>query len=94
MRAVLNDVVVAESDDTVVVEGNHYLPPDAVNWELLADSSHTSVCPWKGSARYWSVQAGGGRAEDAAWSSPTPSRPLPRSPGSWRSGVGCESWHS
>lgn len=72
MRAVLNDVVVAESDDTVVVEGNHYLPPDAVNWELLADSSHTSVCPWKGSARYWSVQAGGGRAEDAAWSSPTP----------------------
>jgi uncharacterized protein (DUF427 family) len=72
MRAVLNDVVIAESDDTVVVEGNQYFPPDAVNWELLVDSAHTSVCPWKGSARYWSVQAGGRRADDAAWSYPPP----------------------
>lgn len=72
MRAVFNGVVIAESDDTVVVEGNHYFPPDAVNWELMVDSPQTSLCVWKGLAHYWSVQAGGRRADDAAFSYPTP----------------------
>lgn len=72
MRAVWNDTVVAESNDTVVVEGNHYFPPDSVRWEHLVDSPHTSLCVWKGAARYWSVQAGGRQADDAAWSYPSP----------------------
>jgi uncharacterized protein (DUF427 family) len=72
MRAVYGSTVIAASDDTVVVEGNHYFPPEAVNWQYLADSSHTSVCPWKGTARYWTVQADGASAVDAAWSYPSP----------------------
>ena len=52
MRAVFNDLVIADSDDTVVAEGIHDVPPDAVSWVLLVDSAETSVCPWKASARY------------------------------------------
>jgi uncharacterized protein (DUF427 family) len=72
MRAVLGSTVIASSDDTVVVEGNHYFPPEAVRWELLTGSSHSSVGPWKGTARYWTVQAEGRSSVDAAWSYPDP----------------------
>ena len=71
MRAIWNGTVIAESDATVVVEGNHYFPAEAVRWDLLTPSDHTSTCPWKGKARYWSVDAG--RGADVAWSYPEPS---------------------
>lgn len=66
-KAVWNDVVIAESDKTVVVEGNHYFPPDSLNREALADSDTTSVCGWKGTANYFHVNAGGQTNRDAAW---------------------------
>ena len=71
-RASWNGEVVAESDDTVVVEGNPYFPPDSVRRELLEESDHTSVCPWKGTASYYHVVVGGERNENAAWFYPSP----------------------
>ncbi len=71
-RAIWNDVVIAESDRTVVIEGNHYFPPEAVKKELLVPSETTSVCPWKGTASYYSLEVGGQRNEDAAWFYPDP----------------------
>ena len=65
-------VVVAESDDTVVVEGNHYFPADSLRSELFSDTSHTSVCPWKGTASYKSITVDGETNENAAWFYPTP----------------------
>lgn len=59
MRAVWKDVVLAESDDTVVVEGNHYFPRESLNQEYFTESDHRSVCPWKGEASYLSVSVGG-----------------------------------
>jgi uncharacterized protein (DUF427 family) len=67
MKAIWNETVIAESDDTVVVEGNHYFPRESVNDELLIDSSTTSVCPWKGTAHYFSIKTGDQVNEDAAW---------------------------
>lgn len=67
-----NGTVLAESDDTLVVEGNHYFPRDAVKDEVLVDSSHTSVCPWKGTASYYSVVVDGQTNENAAWYYPEP----------------------
>ncbi|MCO4746831.1 MAG: DUF427 domain-containing protein [Proteobacteria bacterium] len=66
-RAVWNGVVLAESDDTVVVEGNHYFPPESLNREFFAESGHHSVCPWKGTASYLHVDVNGERNADAAW---------------------------
>jgi uncharacterized protein (DUF427 family) len=62
-----NGTVIAQSDDTVVVEGNHYFPREAVRDEVLVDSSHTSVCPWKGTASYYSLVVDGQTNENAAW---------------------------
>ena len=59
MKAVWNDTVLAESDDTVVVEGNHYFPPQALKPEHFRSSDHTSFCPWKGTTGYFHVHAGG-----------------------------------
>ncbi|MGV8964650.1 MAG: DUF427 domain-containing protein [Cellulomonas sp.] len=73
MRATWNGTVIAESDRTVVVEGNHYFPPESVNWDLLAQSATRSRCPWKGQAHYWSVDAAGDRGQDVAWAYPDPS---------------------
>jgi uncharacterized protein (DUF427 family) len=72
-RAIWNGVVVAESDDTVVVEGNHYFPVESIRWDHLQESDHTSVCPWKGTASYYSVVVDGQVNRDAAWYYPTPS---------------------
>jgi uncharacterized protein (DUF427 family) len=72
MRATWNGTVIAESDETIVVEGNHYFPPQSVRWDHLEDSTLTTRCPWKGTARYWSVEAGGRRSDDAAWCYPAP----------------------
>ncbi len=72
MKAVWNNVVIAESDQTIVVEGNHYFPPDAVNREYLRDSGTHTTCPWKGLASYYSVEVNGQTNRDAAWYYPTP----------------------
>jgi uncharacterized protein (DUF427 family) len=71
-KAIWNGEVIAESDDTVVVEGNHYFPRGAVRADLLAPSDTRSVCPWKGTASYHHVVVGGERNEDAAWFYPEP----------------------
>lgn len=67
VKAVWNDTVLAESDDTVVVEGNHYFPADAIKPAFFKPSDTTSVCGWKGTANYHSVVVGGKENRDAAW---------------------------
>lgn len=74
MRAVYNGVTIAASDETVVVEGNHYFPPDSVRWEHLTQSRSRSVCPWKGIASYYDVNTAAGDARSAA---STYHRPFP-----------------
>lgn len=72
VRATWNGQVVAESDDTVVVEGNHYFPEDAVRSEVLVPSPTTSVCHWKGTASYYTLSVDGQQNPDAAWYYPEP----------------------
>lgn len=72
MKAIWNGAVIAESDHTVVVEGNHYFPPDAVNHDYLEASSTTTGCPWKGTANYYTVIVDSERNTDAAFYYPTP----------------------
>ncbi len=67
VKAIWNETVIAESSDTVVVEGNHYFPLDAVRTEALRPSTTTSRCPWKGTAQYYSVEVDGATNKDAAW---------------------------
>lgn len=67
VKAVWNDTIIAESDDTVVVEGNHYFPAAAVRSDLLVPSDTTTVCGWKGTANYHSLAVGGKENRDAAW---------------------------
>jgi uncharacterized protein (DUF427 family) len=71
-KAVWNNAVVAESDKTIVVEGNHYFPPGAVNMEYFRDSSTHTVCSWKGTASYYDVVVNGQVNHDAAWFYPEP----------------------
>jgi uncharacterized protein (DUF427 family) len=71
-KATWNDTVIAESDDTVVVEGNHYFPADAVRSEYLQPSDRTTFCPWKGTASYYSLAVDGAVNPDAAWYYPAP----------------------
>jgi uncharacterized protein (DUF427 family) len=73
VQAVWNDEVIADSDDTVVVEGNHYFPRTSVRDDVLRDSSAQSRCPWKGLASYFSLEVGGQTNADAAWYYPEPS---------------------
>ena len=73
MKAEWNGTVIASSDDTVVVEGNHYFPPGSLVTEHLAPSSATSVCPWKGTASYYDVVVDGQVNAGAAWFYPQPS---------------------
>lgn len=72
-QAVAGGTVIAESDSTQRVEGNHYFPPESVNWELLERSDHISFCPWKGQASYYDVVTGEDRLRAAAWTYETPS---------------------
>jgi uncharacterized protein (DUF427 family) len=67
MKAIWNDTVIAQSNDTVIVEQNHYFPADSVDDQLLVDSDHTSICPWKGTANYYHVEANGETNANAAW---------------------------
>lgn len=66
-KALWNGTVLAESDKTIVVEGNHYFPPDSVNWQYLQTSERTSTCPWKGLASTYSIVGDGKANADAAW---------------------------
>ena len=66
-KAIWNDTVLAESDSTVMVEGNHYFPLDSVNQEYFSDSASTSRCPWKGTANYFDVTVAGDVNRGAAW---------------------------
>lgn len=67
MKAVWNDIVIAESADTVVVEGNHYFPLASVNAAFLKPSATTTVCGWKGTANYYTLDVNGSLNPDAAW---------------------------
>ena len=72
MKAIWNDTILAESDDTVVVEGNHYFPASSLKREHFADSDTHTTCSWKGVASYYTIEAGGQKNPDAAWYYPTP----------------------
>ena len=72
MKAIWNNQIIAESDNTVVVEGNHYFPPQSINKEFFKDSSTHSTCPWKGLASYYSIEIDGQTNTDAAWYYPEP----------------------
>jgi uncharacterized protein (DUF427 family) len=72
MRATWNGAVLAESDDTVVVENNHYFPESSLNRDYFSGSDTTSICPWKGTASYYSVNVEGETNADAAWYYPDP----------------------
>lgn len=67
MKAIWNNEVLAESDETVVVEGNHYFPSDSIKKEFFQESSTHSVCPWKGQASYYTLHVNGEENKDAAW---------------------------
>ena len=73
MRAMWNGTVLAESEQTVLIEGNHYFPRDSVNTEYLHDSDTHTLCPWKGTASYYTVIVDGKHNRDAAWYYPNPS---------------------
>ena len=72
MKAIWNDTVLAESDKTIVVEGNHYFPPASMNRQHFHESSTHTTCPWKGIASYYDVVVGDGTNKDAAWYYPEP----------------------
>lgn len=72
MQAVFNGTVIAESDATVVVEGNHYFPEASLRSEFFTTTGTQTVCPWKGTASYYTVEVDGRTSADAAWYYPTP----------------------
>jgi uncharacterized protein (DUF427 family) len=72
MKAIWKSEIVAESESTVVVEGNHYFPAEAAVKKYLEPSQTTTVCPWKGTAHYYNVVVGGEENKDAAWYYPDP----------------------
>lgn len=71
-KATWNGAVLAESEQTEVVEGNHYFPVDSLNREYFSDSDHHSSCPWKGTASYYNVVVEGETNQNAAWYYPEP----------------------
>ena len=70
--ATFNGRVIAESDDTVIVEGNHYFPIGALDRSVVSETDHHTVCPWKGTASYFTLAVDGEAAENAAWYYPEP----------------------
>ena len=71
-KAIWNDEIIAESDDTVVIEGNHYFPRESLREDLVRPSDTHTVCPWKGKASYYSLQSGDHETRDAVWYYPEP----------------------
>ncbi|NVN85452.1 MAG: DUF427 domain-containing protein [Rhodopseudomonas sp.] len=72
VKAVWNETIIAESDRTEIVEGNHYFPLDDVRKDFLVASTHQTTCPWKGIAKYYSLTVNGAQNPDAAWFYPNP----------------------
>lgn len=72
MKAIWNGTTLAESDQCVVVEGNQYFPPDAINHAYFRESDTHTTCPWKGTASYYTIEADGETNTDAAWYYPAP----------------------
>lgn len=72
MKAIWNGQVIAESGETIVVEGNHYFPANSVKQEFLSNSPTHTTCPWKGLASYYNLEVGDQTNKDAAWYYPTP----------------------
>ncbi|CAM1373022.1 DUF427 domain-containing protein [Tenacibaculum xiamenense] len=67
MKAIWNNKIIAESDNTIVVEGNHYFPPESINKEYFQSTETHSTCPWKGQASYYTITVDGKENKDAAW---------------------------
>ena len=72
MKAIWNNAVLADSDQTIVIEGNHYFPADSVNQEYFERSDTHTFCPWKGEASYYDLKVNGEVNKDAAWYYPDP----------------------
>ena len=72
MKAIWNNTIIAESNDTIIVENNHYFPPDAVKKEFFTSSGTHTTCPWKGIASYYTLTVDGKENKDAAWYYPAP----------------------
>jgi uncharacterized protein (DUF427 family) len=71
-KAIWNDEIIAESDDTVIVEGNHYFPRSSLREDVLRPSDTHSICPWKGTASYYTLESGNHVSTDAVWYYPEP----------------------
>ena len=67
MKAIWNNKTLAESNNTIIIEGNHYFPADSIKTGYFKDSNTQSICPWKGTANYYSLEVDGKRNDDAAW---------------------------
>ena len=72
MKAIWKGTVLAESDETIVIEGNHYFPPKSIKLEYFTETQHHTTCPWKGLASYYSISVDGENNENAAWFYPEP----------------------
>ena len=70
--ATFHGTVIADSDATVVVEGNHYFPAESVVWDHLTKTDRTTACPWKGTATYYAISVGDSSADNAAWTYENP----------------------
>lgn len=73
MKASWNGEIVAESNETIVIENNHYFPPASIKSEYFKENNTHTVCPWKGTASYYSIEVNGKKNKDAAWYYPKPS---------------------
>jgi uncharacterized protein (DUF427 family) len=74
MKAIWNGQVLAECDDTIIIEGNHYFPSESINKEYFRESDTNTICPWKGTASYLDVNIDGSINSDAAWYYPQASQ--------------------
>ncbi len=72
VQARWNGATIADSDATILLEGNHYFPPDSVNYQFLQESAESTICPWKGTARYYTIRVNGALNPNAAWTYPDP----------------------
>ena len=72
MKAIWKDAVIAESDETIIVEGNHYFPPNSINQNFFQSNNHHTTCPWKGNASYYNIAVNGDMNSNAAWYYPNP----------------------
>ena len=72
MKAIWNKQVIADNKNTIIVEGNHYFPPESIKREFFVESDRQSTCPWKGEASYYDIKVNGQVNKNAAWYYPEP----------------------